>query len=264
MTDRDQITDTARRLDAQTLTRAATTRRYENTADPQLAAAIDILSVHGEADELTGDREHGGYGARVGRYVLWGDTRRVVALQTFATERAASRTLELGGLCLAGNTERGSDGVRVGRHVLWGDTLQPYANDRSASGALQFGLVPGAVKETSGTATPRPRTWRNVTVVRRGWRASGRRPIWLQPRIKDPHLWCELHLGPIVLIWFRRARCTDPRPGITVAPAGSPAAVRAERRLRAMAASDRRAREALAGRRVRQVGARQRNGRPGH
>ena len=262
MTDRDHIIDTARQLDAETLKRAATTYRYQSTGDPQLAAAIDILSAHGRADELSGDLARGRYGARVRRYVLWGDTRRVVALQTFATERTASRTLELGGLYLAGNTERGSEGVRVGRHVLWGDTLQPYANDQSASGALWFGLVPGAVKETSGAPTPRPRTWRSVTVIRRGWRASRRRLIWFQPRIKDPNLWCELYVGPIILIRFRGARSADPRPRITVAAAGSPAAVRAERRLRAMAATDPLAREALARRRVPHVGARQSNGRP--
>ena len=219
--------------------RASSTAHYQAADDRELAAAIDVLAAHGRVDEQTGDRNLGCHGARIDRYILWSDAHKAIALQTFATERAASRTLELGGLYLAGTTGRGSEGIRIGRYVLWGDTLQPYANEKSASGALTFGLVPGAVKTTRDPPWPRaPRTWRNLTVIRRGRHQSWRRPIWIQPRIKDPNLWWELHIGPIILICFRRERSTDPGQRITLAPAGSPAAVRAERRLREIMASD--------------------------
>jgi hypothetical protein len=148
--DRDEIVEAARELDASMLASAGQSDRYERADDRELAAAIDIVSAHGCADALTGDRGHGHHGARIGRYVLWSDPQSVVALQTFANERAASMMLELGGLYVAGSTERSADGVRVGRYVLWRDdrrafaALQPYANERSASGALMFGLVPGA------------------------------------------------------------------------------------------------------------------------
>ncbi len=129
---------------------ASESDRYERVDDRELAAAIDIVRAHGCADELTRDRGHGQHGARIGRYVLWTDPRGVAALQTFASGRAASMMLQLGGLYLSGNTERSADGVRVGRYVLWRDerrafaALQPYANERSASGALMFGLLPAA------------------------------------------------------------------------------------------------------------------------
>jgi len=238
MSEREEIIKTARQLDPRMLGCASSAGRYRGTDDLDLVAAIDIIAAHGHADEQTGDRKHGRHGARVGRYVLWSDPHKVLALQSFASEQAASRTFELGGLYLAGNTRRGSQGVRVGRYVLWGNTLQPYANQQSAAGALQFGLVPGAAKDTNGTPQPRaPRTWRNVTVIRRGRRAFWRRPISFQPRDKDPNLWCELHIGPVIFVWFRRGGSTGPCPQMIVAPAGSPAAVRAERRLRAKAAS---------------------------
>jgi len=150
VSDRDEIVKAAHQLDAGALERARESDRYERADDRELAAAIDVVSAHGCADELTGDRERGHHGARVGRYVLWSDPQRVAALQTFANELAASTMLELGGLYLAGRTEHRADGVRVGRYVLWRDerrtfvALQPYANERSASGALMFGLVPGA------------------------------------------------------------------------------------------------------------------------
>jgi hypothetical protein len=151
VSDRDEIVEAARELDAGTLTCAGKSVRYEQADDRELAAAIDIISAHGCPDELTGDREHGCHGARIGRYVLWSDPQRVAALQTFANQRAASVMLKLGGVYLAGNTEHRSNGVRVGRYVLWRDddaqefaALQPYANERSASGALMFGLLPGA------------------------------------------------------------------------------------------------------------------------
>lgn len=151
MSDRDEIIEAACELDARTLACAVKSDRYERADERVLAAAIDIVSAHGCADELTGDREHGHYGARIGRYVLWSDPQRVAALQTFANQRSASMMLKLGGLYLAGNTEHRSDGVRVGRYVLWRDddaqefaALQPYANERSASRALMLGLLPGA------------------------------------------------------------------------------------------------------------------------
>ena len=151
VSDRDEIVEAARELDARTLTCAAKSDRYERADDRELAAAIDIVSAHGCADELAGDRERGRYGVRIGRYVLWSDPQRVATLQTFANLRAASMMLKLGGLYLAGNTEHRSNGVRVGRYVLWRDdgaqefaAMQPYANERSASGALMFGSLPGA------------------------------------------------------------------------------------------------------------------------
>jgi hypothetical protein len=151
MPDRERIVETARKLDADTLARAASAGRYQSADDPELGAAIDIISAHGCADELTGDRKHGRHGARIGPYVLWSDPQRVAALQTFANDRAASMMLVLGGQYLAGNTQRRPNGVRVGRYVLWTDddrqefaALQPFANERSASGALMFGLLPGA------------------------------------------------------------------------------------------------------------------------
>jgi hypothetical protein len=239
VSERDEIIESARMLDANALASAPSAARYERVDDRRLGAAIDIIAAHGRADEQTGDRTRGRHGARIGRYVLWSDPHKVAALQTFASERAASRTLELGGLYLAGNTGRGSGGIRIGRYVLWGDMLQPYANEKSASGARTFGLVPGAVKSTDDTPEPRAtRTWRNTTVIRRAPRQSWRRPIWFVPRIKDPNLWWELHVGPIVPIRFKRQQSMQPRPQITVAPAGSPAGVRTERRLREIMASD--------------------------
>jgi len=239
VSERDEIIQIARVLDATALVRASSTARYERVDDPQLAAAIDILAAHGHADEQTGDGKLRRRGTRVGSYVLWSDAQKTSALQTFASERAASRTLELGGLYLAGNTGLGSGGIRIGRYVLWGDMLQPYANEKSAAGAFTFGLVPGAVKNTDDAPEHRaPRTWRNVTVTRRTRRQYLRLPIWFVPRLTDPNLWWELHVGPIILIRFKRQQSTQPRPQITLAPAGSPAAVRAERRLREITASD--------------------------
>lgn len=63
----------------------------EGVDDPDLA--LDIISARGRADGLAGDREHGWYAARIGRYVLWSDSEKALASQSFATERAASTTL---------------------------------------------------------------------------------------------------------------------------------------------------------------------------
>jgi hypothetical protein len=97
VSDRDEIVKAARELDASALGCARESARYERADDRELAAAIDVVSAHGSADALTGDREHGHHGARIGRYVLWSDRQRVAALQTFANELAAAMMLELGG-----------------------------------------------------------------------------------------------------------------------------------------------------------------------
>ena len=149
MSERDEIIETACELDAKAVAGASSTARYQAADDRELAAAIGVLAAHGRVDEQTGDRDLGFHGARIVRYVLWSGAHKIVALQTVASERAASRTLELGGLYLAGDTGRGANGIRIGRYVLWGNTLQPYANEKSASGALVFGLVPGAVETQS-------------------------------------------------------------------------------------------------------------------
>jgi len=85
MSERAKIIETARRLDAHMLACAAGTARYEGADDLELAAAIDIISAHGRADELAGDRKHGRHGARIGRYVLWSNSQRVAALQSSRT-----------------------------------------------------------------------------------------------------------------------------------------------------------------------------------
>jgi len=124
VTKRTEIVETACKLEPNAVARASSTAHYQAAGDRELAAAIDVLAAHGRVDEQTGDRNLGCHGARIDRYILWSDAHKAIALQTFATERAASRTLELGGLYLAGTTGRGS--VRrhpdrplraVGRHV---------------------------------------------------------------------------------------------------------------------------------------------------
>jgi hypothetical protein len=170
MKGREEIIEAGRELDAGTLGSSAGANRYYGTEDPELAAAIDIISAHGCADELTGELEHGPRGARIGRYVLWSDPQRVAALQTFANVRDASMMLELGGLYLAGNTERRPDGVRVGtccgatttgrnsrRYNPTRTSGAPWERscsacpappgegyDQSPSGAFTCGLPPGA------------------------------------------------------------------------------------------------------------------------
>jgi hypothetical protein len=118
VSDRAEVVEAACELDARALACALRSGRYERADERVLAAAIDIISAHGCADELTGDREHGRYGARIGRYVLWSDPQRVAALQTFANQRSASMMLKLGGLYLAGKVRINGRCAGGGRGTL--------------------------------------------------------------------------------------------------------------------------------------------------
>jgi hypothetical protein len=95
---REELIEQARALDQATFDAeacAAGPGRYEGAADLALTVAVDIIALHGFADDQGGTTEFGGrHGARVGRYVLWTDAQGFRTLEEFDSGEAASVALE--------------------------------------------------------------------------------------------------------------------------------------------------------------------------
>lgn len=88
----------ARRLDSASLDAeacAAGPGRYEGADDLALVVALDIIGMHGAADDSAGSvDETGRHLSRFGRFVLEHDSHGFVSVETFATDDRAQAELD--------------------------------------------------------------------------------------------------------------------------------------------------------------------------
>lgn len=95
-TTREHVIEVACTLDRATFEAescAAGPGRYEGAWDLSLLVAVDIMAMHGAADEQGGSTETGRHGARVHRWVVWTDGEGFRTLEEFATVEAAREAI---------------------------------------------------------------------------------------------------------------------------------------------------------------------------
>lgn len=67
---------------------------FEATGDKPLALALDLIYLHGFADNMGGDVHVDRHGSRVGRFVLWTDSLGFKAVEEFDSPAKADEAVD--------------------------------------------------------------------------------------------------------------------------------------------------------------------------
>lgn len=101
--ERAEIITSARELQADFAANVSGPGRFEREQDRELAAALDVIAGHGQADDQI--RTFDGHAAQIGSYVLYTNDQGFVTFEKFNTADAASLHVDE----LAEDFDRGGD-----------------------------------------------------------------------------------------------------------------------------------------------------------